>query len=120
MSYRLPMKRTQQLKISMNLLKTQSRMIQKHRIKMKPVDLKIMIMRIRRKCKIRLNRAGLNKIKRIRFRRMRKKALMMGAKMLISRHNKKSRKIATTLITLRRKRVRHQSSLSQVKVGIAS
>ena len=116
MSNRLPSKMTQQLKASMNLLKTQNRIIKILRIKMRRADLKIMSKKIRRRYKMR-KLADLNRIKRIRLKRKRKTALMLRTKTMISRLSKKSRK-ATVVLKKRknpqRMKVKLQSSQNQV------
>ena len=100
MSNRLPSKKSQQLKISMNLLKTQNRIIKILKIKMKTADLIVMSKKTRRRCKMR-KLASQIRIKRIRLKRRRKMALMLRTKTMFSRLSKKGRK--TTVVQKKRK-----------------
>ena len=121
MSNRLPSKMTQQLKTSMNLLKTQNRIIKILRIEMRTADLIVMSKKIRRRCKMR-KLASQIRIKRIRLKRRRKMALMLRTKTLISRLSKNGRK--TTVVLKKRKtpqrmKVKLQSSQNQVHKRMA-
>ena len=100
MSNRLPSKMTQQLKTSMNLLKSQNRIIKILKIKMKTADLIVMSKKTRRRCKMR-KLASQIRIKRIRLKRRRKMALMLRTKTMFSRLSKKGRK--TTVVLKKRK-----------------